>query len=59
MINYDWYNNEGGQGTVIWDLKKERVKVEGQQNYYGQYDCNETYGLNGEEPKTKYKDIRQ
>lgn len=58
MINYDWYNNEGGQGTVIWDLKKERVKVEGQQNYYGQYDCNETYGLNGEEPKTKYKDIR-
>ena len=58
MIDYDWYNNEGGQGEVIWDLKKETIVVEGEQNYQGQYECKETYGLNGDEPKTKYKDIR-
>ena len=58
MIGYDWYNNDGGQGEVIWDIKKESIKVEGYQNYQGQYECNESYGLNGEEPKTRYKDIR-
>lgn len=56
MINYDWYNNEGGGGTVVWDLKKEKIKVEGHQYYHGSYDCEETYSLNGEEPKSKYKD---
>ena len=58
MISYDWYNNDGGQGEVVWDLKKEIIKVEGEQNYQGQYDCHEQYSLNGEEPKTRYKDIR-
>ena len=58
MIDYDWYNNEGGQGEVTWYLKKETIIVEGEQNYQGQYECKETYGLNGDEPKTKYKDIR-
>ena len=58
MINYDWYNNDGGQGEVIWDLKKETVIVDGYQNYQGQYECKETYGLNGNEPKAKYKDLR-
>ena len=57
MINYDWYNNEGGQGEVIWNLKKETIKVEGYQNYQGQYECKETYSLNGDEPKNKYKDV--
>ena len=23
LIDYDWYNNEGGQGEVVWDLDKE------------------------------------
>ena len=58
MIDYDWYNNDGGQGEVIWNLKRETIKVEGEQNYQGQYDCKESYSLNGEEPKTKYKDMR-
>tara|TARA_R100000808_G_C2152923_1_gene162692 strand:- start:1517 stop:2113 length:597 start_codon:yes stop_codon:yes gene_type:complete len=58
MIDYDWYNNDGGQGEVIWDLKKETIVVEGEQNYQGQYECKETYSLNGKEPKTRYKDIR-
>ena len=56
MIGYDWYNNECGSGTVIWNLKKNKIDVEGYQNYYGSYDCQESYGLDGEEPKLKYRD---
>ena len=56
MIDYDWYNNEGGEGTIVWNLKKEEIKVDGHQYYHGHYDCTETYALNGKEPKTKYKD---
>ena len=56
MVSYDWYNNEGGCGEVIWDLKKERIDVEGQQYYHGSYECSEVYDLNGKEPKTRYRD---
>ena len=57
IINYDWYNNEGGQGEVVWYLKKGTIEVNGYQNYRGEYECKETYNVNGKEPKTKYKDI--
>ena len=56
MIGYDWYNNEGGSGTVIWKLKKNKIDVEGYQNYYGSYDCKESYDLDGKEPKVSYRD---
>ena len=56
MIQYDWYNNEGGQGEIIWHLKKEKIQVDGQQNYHGSFDCKEIYHLNGKEPSVKYKD---
>ena len=56
MIGYDWYNNEGGSGTVIWNLKRNKIDIEGYQNYYGSYDCKESYDLNGKEPKLSYKD---
>ena len=58
MIDYDWYNNEGGQGEIVWYLKKGIIQVDGEQNYQGQYECSETYSLDGEKPKTRYKDIR-
>jgi len=32
QITYDWYNNEGGQGRVIWDLKSKCIFVDGEQN---------------------------
>ena len=32
LIDYDWYNNEGGQGQVIFDLKKGEIFVDGQYN---------------------------
>ena len=56
MIGYDWYNNDGGRGELIWDLKKEKVFVDGYQYYQGEVECQETYFLDGKEPKTKYKD---
>tara|TARA_R100000781_G_scaffold114850_1_gene87222 strand:+ start:2603 stop:3211 length:609 start_codon:yes stop_codon:yes gene_type:complete len=58
LISYDWYNNEGGQGDVIWDLHRNKVTVEGYQNYRGEYECKEEYFLDGRDPKQKYKDIR-
>tara|TARA_R100000458_G_C8215149_1_gene201345 strand:+ start:323 stop:916 length:594 start_codon:yes stop_codon:yes gene_type:complete len=57
MINYDWYNNEGGSGEVIWHLQKHKIVIDGYQNYYGQYEAKESYKLNGSDPVRKYKDI--
>ncbi len=28
-INYDWYNNEGGSGTVILNVENETIEVDG------------------------------
>ena len=56
MIGYDWYNNDGGRGELIWDLKKEKIFVDGYQYYQGEVECQETYFLDGKEPKTKYTD---
>ena len=33
LIDYDWYNNDGGQGCVIFDLKNSRIEVQGEQNF--------------------------
>ena len=57
MINYDWYNNEGGSGEVIWHLQKHKIVIDGYQNYYGQYEAKEAYKLDGSDPVRKYKDI--
>ena len=56
IIGYDWYNNDGGRGELIWDLKKEKIFIEGEQYYQGSVECSETYFLDGSEPKTKYRD---
>ena len=56
LIGYDWYNNEGGQGEVIWHLKRKLIQVDGEQNYHGQYVVKETYHLDGREPKQVYRD---
>ena len=57
LIHYDWYNNEGGSGDVIWHLQKHKIVIDGYQNYYGQYEAKETYKLDGSDPVRKYKDI--
>jgi len=57
LISYDWYNNEGGSGDVIWHLKSNQIEVDGYQNYYGQYEAKETYKLDGSDPVRNYKDV--
>ena len=56
FIDYDWYNNEGGQGEVVWNIETETIAVDGEQNYNGSYECSETYSLDGKDPKKEYKD---
>ena len=56
LIDYDWYNNEGGQGQVIWNLEKEHIEIDGQQNVYSCRDSNEKYYLNGDDPEYGYGD---
>ena len=31
-IDYDWYNNAGGQGYIIWYIEEGKIVTEGQQN---------------------------
>lgn len=51
LIDYDWYNNEGGQGQLIWNLEKGHVEIDGQQNRYACIDALEKYYLNGDAPE--------
>ena len=56
LVDYDWYNNEGGQGEVVWDLDKEEFRVEGEQNRYAAVQVKETYYMDGKQPDTWYGD---
>ncbi len=42
LITYDWYNNDGGQGWVVFDLKNKTIKVEGERNYMESESITET-----------------
>ena len=33
LIDYDWYNNDGGQGYIVWDLRSGDILIAGEQNY--------------------------
>jgi len=56
LVTHDWYNNEGGQGQVVWDLDKEEFRVEGEQNRYAAVQVKETYYMDGKQPDTWYGD---
>ena len=56
LVDYDWYNNEGGQGEVVWDLEKEKFRVDGQQNRYAAVDVKETYFMDGKQPEVWHGD---
>jgi len=56
LVDYDWYNNEGGQGEVVWDLEKEQFRVDGQQNRYAAVDVKETYFMDGKQPEVWHGD---
>ena len=56
LVDYDWYNNEGGQGEVVWDLDKEEFRINGEQNRYAAVEIKETYFMDGKDPETWYGD---
>tara|TARA_R110002020_G_scaffold55591_6_gene154098 strand:+ start:3249 stop:3845 length:597 start_codon:yes stop_codon:yes gene_type:complete len=56
MINYDWYNNEGGQGELVWDLNEGTFVCNGQQNRYACVDVTEKYYEDGRTPVNTYGD---
>ena len=53
-IDYDWYNNEGGQGCVIWYIDEGKIVTEGEQNTRGCWDMKETRFVDGSESIIKY-----
>ena len=45
MVDYDWYNNDGGCGTVILNVKDNTVIVDGEQYYSDSHNVYEEYKL--------------
>ena len=31
-VNFDWYNNDGGGGDIVWDIHNDKVTINGYQN---------------------------
>ena len=54
LVDYDWYNNEGGQGELVWNLEKEEFLCNGEQNRYACVEVKETYFMDGREPKYEH-----
>ena len=54
IVDYDWYNNEGGQGQVIFHLEEGIILVDGEQNTSACYDVLERYYLDGKDPEFSY-----
>ena len=56
LVDYDWYNNEGGQGELVWHLENEKFVCTGEQNTYSCYDVKETYFMDNTEPEYEHGD---
>ena len=54
LVDYDWYNNEGGQGELVWDLEKGEFLVDGEQNVTDCVEVVERYYINGRKPEYQY-----
>jgi len=59
FIDYDWINNEGGQGTLIFNLEEKVIEVDGTQNVCATEDVEESINLNTGTQTVKYdgKDV--
>ena len=53
LIDYDWYNNDGGQGFVVFNLKDGEIFVDGSQNYSESRDVTQKLYTDGR--KTVYE----
>lgn len=56
LIDYDWYNNDGGSGRMIFDLKKGKISVIGYQYTSAYYDITETLHVDGTPAEYYYGD---
>ena len=56
LIDYDWYNNEGGSGQVVFNLKEGKVNVIGCRYTRAQYDITETLYISGKPAEYHYDD---
>ena len=54
FIDYDWINNEGGQGTLVFDLENKVIEVNGTQNVHATEDVEETVNLSNGTQTIKY-----
>tara|TARA_Y100001970_G_scaffold127238_1_gene157213 strand:+ start:3824 stop:4378 length:555 start_codon:yes stop_codon:yes gene_type:complete len=54
LIDYDWYNNDGGQGCVVFDLKEGLIEVQGEQNCMSQIDVTERLYTDGRKAEYSY-----
>ena len=36
VVNFDWYNNEGGGGDITWDVISDTITINGYQNVTSQ-----------------------
>ena len=54
LIDYDWYNNDGGQGCVVFYLKQGLIEVKGEQNYMSQTDITERLYTDGRKAQYSY-----
>ncbi len=56
LIDYDWYNNDGGSGRVIFDLKKGEINIIGYQYTQAYYDITEKLYTDGKPGEYYYGD---
>lgn len=54
LIDYDWYNNDGGQGCIVFDLKKGMLEVQGEQNYMDCHHITERLYTDGRKAEYSY-----
>jgi hypothetical protein len=33
FVEFDWYNNDGGGGDITWDLKTDKIVINGYSHY--------------------------
>ena len=51
LIDYDWYNNEGGQGYIVWDLRSGDILIAGEQNFRDVEDVTEHINMGKYSPE--------
>ena len=51
LIDYDWYNNDGGQGYIVWNLSSGEILIAGEENYTDVNDVTERINMGKYSPE--------